>query len=469
MYDLQENHRDPIRTLPLILLAPKLLSSPMGHLLTAVPMLFSFLFLIAVITYKRTHSLLFSILSAGLILPLNGIYSPVLGFGDYWLDLPASFAMGSAALSLLQYGIKFDRRWLMLFGCFFSITATARFSAAFYLLTFAGVVLLLYFVQQLKDAYRSKSSIAKSALLLALTTAPGLAFLLTNILGVSSYYSTYGYAFNSTVFQSLSWTWLAVRYYFGTAVIGSLLLIWIAGGFLALKEKRTRTYFLLNAWLPISQIVFLCLIVKAVDGVHPVLYLVPALLVVASAGIKFDGTRAKKIACIVLILIEVAFGVVNFQTNMHLAKSPPPDAIVNKISDRQIAKCIVDNKIKSFAQFDVETLNPVLEAFFASDWCCHEQPFFSIHESYLKGANPGLSPVQVAELIYRKTMSEAQMIAIHHDAANIKLSTAINNEYSRTLAAYMTQHVPNNNHWTFVRAVNTAQGQIDIFKSLAAK
>ena len=55
--ELSNNKRHPLRTVPLIMFAPSLLAHPFGHLATALPSLFAFVFLLAYTLYRKVGRL----------------------------------------------------------------------------------------------------------------------------------------------------------------------------------------------------------------------------------------------------------------------------------------------------------------------------------------------------------------------------------------------------------------------------
>jgi hypothetical protein len=106
----------PLRTVPLLLFAPKALGMKDAHLFTAAPALALFLVLLGWMVERGSGSLA---LSAGTVVfccAVEGFYDPHFGMGAYWLDLTGGFLMGAAACCLgLSEGAR-KTPWLVAFA-----------------------------------------------------------------------------------------------------------------------------------------------------------------------------------------------------------------------------------------------------------------------------------------------------------------------------------------------------------------
>jgi hypothetical protein len=85
-----------------LLLAPRLLLHPYGHLSVLLPLMGLFILLVMDYAFTRTHSWICSVAIAGFLFSFPIIYNPLMiGIADYWKDNLATWLMGSAVLSFI--------------------------------------------------------------------------------------------------------------------------------------------------------------------------------------------------------------------------------------------------------------------------------------------------------------------------------------------------------------------------------
>jgi hypothetical protein len=470
--NLYMNKRDPFRTAPIALLAPELLKSPLGHLTTAAPLLFAFVLLFGMAIYGRMGSLLYAITAMSMVGALPGMYNPENGFGAYWLDLPAAFAMGAAALCLTNYGSSLKLRWLALFGVFASITAMSRFSAAFYLILFAAPLLAWQVFRNWRLQHSVKDAIVKPLLVVACTGIPGLAFVIRFFAANAVYYRTYGYAFDSSVSQSVCWTIFAIHQFMGTPALSLCCILILFNSIWLFKGKTNKgslELFLTSMWFPLAICIFLCCIVRAVNGYQPVLYLAPAFLIAAFATDSFVHTtrRATIAFSSVVFCLSLIAGVQDYDAAYKLARHPTPDNVVQKQMDLILAKLIIDKQATTFVEFDRESIMPALEAFFAHGWYCASQTkYFTVHEAYWKGYYPELTPEKVAAIVYSDMPRDIRLVCVHNRVEDIAKNPLLDNVYSRNISAYVSERIRRDQHWTLLRTLASPHGELAVYENV---
>jgi hypothetical protein len=470
--DLYANKRDPFRTAPIVLFAPAMLETPLGHLSTAVPLLFAFVFLFGIAIYGRTGNVLYAIAAILTVGALPGMYNPENGFCAYWLDLPAAFSMGAAALCLINFGSSAKLKWLVLFGAFASITAMSRFTAAFYLILFAVPLLAWQLLRNWRFQHSVTEAITEPLLAVASTSIVGLIFIFRFLAENADYYRTYGYAFDSSVSQSIHWTFFVIHQFMGTPTLSLccvLILsnaIWMVRG---KSGKHSLELFLASTWFPLAISIFLCCIVRAVNGYQPVLYLVPALLIAAFATDSFVSTtrRATIAFSSVLLCLSLISGIQGYEAAYKHARHPAPDKVAQKQMDKTLATLIIDKRATSFVEFDQESITPALEAFFARGWYCasHSQ-YFTVHEAYWKGWYPGLTPEEVAVAVYSDMPKNIRLVCVHNRVEDIARNPLLDNGYSRIVSAYISERIRSDQHWTLLRTLASPHGELAVYENV---
>src|SRR5262245_62023747 len=154
------NPRNPLRTVPLILLAPDLLARPVGHMATTLPALFVFLLMLGITVWRRTGSMPYALAGMSVACAVPGLFDPTIGLAANWLDLPASLLMGAASLCLLSSNGARDVRWLVAFAALASMAALSRYVAAAFVLFQAGPILASYLVVR----WRHERDVARALL-----------------------------------------------------------------------------------------------------------------------------------------------------------------------------------------------------------------------------------------------------------------------------------------------------------------
>jgi hypothetical protein len=188
----------PLRTVPLVLFAPKLLAQENGHLFTAAPALAIFLVLLGWMVDRGCGSLIFAAAAMLFCCAVRGFYDPHWGIGAYWLELPGGFLIGGAACCLgLSEGAK-KTSWLVAFGILGSAAVWARQVTGVYLFVacapLLGAALLgvvLHSTAPWRDVFRILVAVGLPVCLLV-----GL-FLLPRIDTLYSYYAVSGYGYES--------------------------------------------------------------------------------------------------------------------------------------------------------------------------------------------------------------------------------------------------------------------------------
>ena len=465
-YEISHNTRFPGRTVPLLLLAPHQLVTNLGHLWTEVPFIWLFLVMLMAAIYARTRTVCMAVAGTCLFIGVPYLYDPTLGIAGYWLDFTSACALGCGALSLIFYRETKNIGWMIAFGALAAVAALCRFSSAFYVLSFASLAVPVVLIDKdFKHTNWNRATIGLFAALLA--ALPGLIFLFTFLEQNRSYYSTYGYAFGAPIMQSIVWTGPALVRLIGMPIL-CVLLLCTAVHLVALLMQRVddwRVSFI-ALWFPLSVFLFVCFVVKAVDGWHCLVYFIPALLV--SAFVPVGKLRQNHIwwraVTAVLTIVAIGTTIHSYTTFRHLAKHPPTHLALRKQADSAMARYILSTRAPSFIQFDTESLMPQLETFlnhgFFSKW---PSTMFSIHEAYMKNYFPGKSPEEVAKAVHRQLDKEVALVAVFAKPSDALRPGVFNNPYSATVSKDVSTFVQNDRSWVQIGSTNSPHGKLFLY------
>lgn len=469
VYEFQNNFRYPLRSLPLLLVAPSQLASVVGHIWTESLFVWIFLSLLCSTVRASTNNFLFACSAVALFVSIPFLYDPVSGMAAFWLDFTSACALSSSAICLIRYLSSNRKAWLLAFGALASATALCRWSASVYLLVFASLAVpVALYTRKLGAA----QLLERSATVLV-TALPGLAFFGVHYRFNLYYYATFGFAFKAPVFQAISWTLNTIPLIMGVPQLAVLVLLSISAPLLSWRagDFGIAKHFIC-LWLPTSIFSFLCFIVGAVGGVHPYVYFAPALFVAAFCGLNQNTVNRQwlNIAASLLVLLSIVGTGCAYNENRKMANGAPPLQKLTKERDQALAGLIELTRSKTFAQFDSETNSPQLELFFNHQQkLCDTVGLFSIHELYLRGLHPNQTPNQVADKIYADARRKVELIAVLSRSDALLSSKIFNNSYSATVAREVSLKVHASPEWKFISQVNGPVGQLDVYENTALK
>ena len=189
----------PARTVPLLLLKPKLMGNVTGPVWSGWPALFACLAVVGmlVLQYTGRPGLAVAVQIAALMFP--GWFHPTHGWQHYWLDL-VSGTWAAAAVGALLLAWRGPRHfWLALFGLLAGCAAASRYVSAVYLLVVAGPLL----VAAMWQWRRNGESWKKAVVLPLLTTSGALLVLAVPYLATRFSYTYYYYTKTGYGYQGI--------------------------------------------------------------------------------------------------------------------------------------------------------------------------------------------------------------------------------------------------------------------------
>jgi hypothetical protein len=469
-FELGHNAKYPLRTIPLLIICPELLAKPWGHVLTEAPCILSFAFLLSFYVDWKLHSKIAGLAACLIFVTLPGSIDPHLGLGANWLDMPAASSMGAGLLCLLFLAETRKPGWGWGVGSFFTITACVRWCAAFYYMTAVGPIILITLFLNRKDS----KFLQQSCLNILLSAALGLVF--TGLYAKDNfvYYHIYSYSLYSNILSCWYSMCLALKSFMGVVPLLSPASLATAFGIWRWRRLGATQMFnwLASLYFPCATAMFICVGVRISDAIHPMLYMVPALIVATSAlipKIKTNETTTNKhIILMSAITIAVTLGtwIVNYKKTVKALQVVSLLERKQKRLDEVQADLLGQNHLKTYAQFDDERMMCGIETFrkygFLPEF---PSACFSIHEAYWKGFYHSLNTEQISRAVYEQCCKSVDLVTIHSNESDVDRNKILDNPISVGVSKYMTRHVPADDNWRKLKMVEGPYGQMSIYRN----
>jgi hypothetical protein len=475
----------PLRTVPLLLFAPKALEMKDAHLFTAAPALALFLLLLGWMVERGSGSLALSAGAMVFCCAVAGFYHPHFGMGAYWLDLTGGFLMGAAACCLgLSEGAR-KIPWLVAFGVIAALAVWARQATGVYLFIACGPILGAAIVTRARRSPNRWQDIlwpsAAVGIPVCLLAGP---FFWTRFSPLYSYYveASYGYqsvwdslAFTYQVFlQRVTWQYLLVCFLVMAAGLGSR---WWRGACLPFAAV------LGSLWLANATLLFLglsCQIGGAEHAVFPGVLLIvvgcfwawgPASGIPHESAARTLSCKGFKIraACLPLatgaglFVVSAIFSADGIRAGFSSAASYRENdrmqkAFFDTLSD-QISK-LPRNYIFG-VYFEEAGALLYVNGFFRNAVPKIDRTFyFVVHESYWKASYPGLDAAEIAALGVKQMESNVDVALVFSDPrfASVEWPVAYGsyfNLYSRLVAEQLALTVVDQTRWRKLFEIET--------------
>ena len=449
-----KNMRCPLRTTPLILFAPSLLSHPTGHLATALPALLIFLSLLGMTMYRRTKSLPYSMAGIALVCAIPGLYHLNFGIAVFWLDLVAALYAAAAFLCLLNSSGARSLRALAGFAALAGAAALSRYIAIFYLAIGCLPILGVYLFRRWQQEKRLRSVVVPLAVIGSVFGLVAGYYLVAHLRSNLSYYTTFQYDKNSGITAAASFLFQSARQYLGVPTLLTLIVTFSLNLAMLYRRKENMEELILTLIAPLTIVVFLIFFLQPTLAMaqvlpYPLLFLLPAFIAPASWSVP--GGKWRRLVNMIatgVIVGSVCYGTSNAFASLSQAGKPSELVREQKAFDLALAKELVTQSdiVTWTTLFDEHHVIPTMEAFYDSHrFIAPVLGTFSIHEAYWRGWYPGLNPAEVAEKAYLHISQSADLVVILEDPSRTEL--LMNNAYSRVVASEVARRVPLDSRW----------------------
>ena len=456
--ELVNNVRHPLRTIPLILLHPTLLAKNNGHLATALPMFFIFLYLLGWTVFERSSSLAYAIGCMILFCALRKMLDPRVGLPAYWLDLPAAFLVGAATLCLINSNESRNLKWLAAFAILASFATLSRYIAAAYTFIICAPILGYYLIKRYKEEGHFWATIFRPLIIISCITAILAGhFLVSHLKENIQFYSSYGYALNQNILASASNTLsLIVRFIGEKNVLFFLCAIFFVETIISKKNlSPQKDTLFISLWLLLAVPLLLILVLRASGSQQAVLYAVPLIFFVAVSPIPNIRDSLNKriygLLSVIIIIVSIFIGGRFAYNNYYHATHPSPDARQQKEFEVALAHLLSkeERKIVWNAYFDEFTWVPTMETFYRYGKLPLPagQSYFNAHKSAWQADYPNLTLAEINERIYSANNKWVDIALVMADPEKAETNNWMTNSYSRSVSKFMAEKIPNDFNW----------------------
>lgn len=397
-----------------LILAPRFLLHPYGHLVVLLPFMSVFILLAGWYVFTRTNSLLLSIATFALLFAFPFIYDPYMGIADYWKDNLATWLLGSAAVAWLLSNMLAERRWAFLCSLFLGLLVMQRTAAAVY----AGMLFLPLFLWAIYQRLRldgPRQALARIGVFVAPAT------LLSGLLAVIQwqqlykYYFVVGYAYGTPalIAQYLAHPIheLGLPPIVVVAVICVMYLLYLISGS---SRKQQRDEIIVASWL----VVGLPLVVILSSGFYFGFYAVwPVLLIVLLATLIPRSLSITNSRLFALVLLIVASASSVFQYHISVAKGRllAESRVGQRKLHQDVANIIAAQpEPRSYGLFFDEDEGPFFNHVFFDHGILLPPPagYMSVHDTYYRAEFGDLTAQEIIDLNIRNLEQQAGAIAV---------------------------------------------------------
>jgi len=301
-------------------------------------------------------------------------------------------------------------------------------------------------------------------------------FIVAHFGGNMYFYSNYGYAHGQGAWASTIDT-LTRLYRF----VGRLLALGLVGMFVTnlgvlRSEEMDWQEQAAIAWLAISHILLLSVVLQVVGHAHAFLYALPLLFLLAVSPVPWRKaplvSKAAIAFAIIVFVVAALLGSRYAWRNCQYAQRQSPEARDRKDLNVTLARAVTNQGERLIwnAYYDEHAWIPTLEAFYRFGGLplpAGGPNFFTVHESQFRAAYPGLTPDELSRSVYDNTSQWVDVAVVFDDPA--AADTRFDNDYSRAVARYVAQAIRNDARWKRVFTVESARyGTLAGYRNLAA-
>jgi hypothetical protein len=475
LYEIGHNAFYPLRTLPLAILCPAVLRSPLTPLATALPALALLIFLIGYTVHRRTGSKSLACATAALLTSLPAIYHITYGIHAFWLDVLAALLMGSAFLCLVNYKDSSKRRWLIGLAICVSAMAMSRYVS----IAYAAICLYPLLLMTIISKYRAeKWTVARlgqhAALSVLLPSALCGWYLLLNAQEFYRYYHEQCYSLGSSLETSVCnlFSFLCDKLFTGPLALGLTVILCI--NFLgSWREKGDAPGE--AAWLifPFASFLLLNLcILRPWETGYIMWYAVPLFFIATVTPYATLPPHLLKLMSNMMVALAVPSLLWAVTTNYQAASCPDRKQSAAKAFDRDLAHELVSAGPHSVlaVYFGEYSVVPLVEAFYESGALPRTpaELTFSVHAEFWRIKYPHKSVPQICSQIWSLTNEKVQYAAAMADPGRALSpdTTWFDNTTTRQVALHIGEQLKTDSRWKLVRTMtHPSFGDIALYKN----
>jgi hypothetical protein len=472
------NTRHPLRTTPLVLLAPEWLAHPYGYMATSLPMFAIMLWVMGWTVHMRTGYILYSIAVMSLLGGTAYLFNVEYGIAVYWLDAPMSYLFGAAIISLVNSRGK-EISWLVAFAIFSAGAILSRYIAVVYILFTSVPLLVYYLIRRWREEQNFLKAIVFPITLIATIVLPLAGpFLFGHFETVVEFYTTYGYAVGFSIQEALLWGLKS----FVTVVSPEWLWILVSMAFFNLyliwyNKNQDRENLIISLWLATSVFILFGTVIRAGAGVHVLPTAVPLVATAFCAPVQWNKSEQNYTRWIITgVAVLSMIASINLASrfikqNDAVASNPSESDRDNKAFENALADILrAENRHVVWNVYFAEfAWKPTMVSFFQSKILPLPagQVYYNEHLTAWKADYPGLNPQEIADRIHAASNQWVDIAVVLEDPQQAMDAEWLTNDYSRIIAAEMTTRLLQDENWQEVtRLTNLYYGNVIVYRNL---
>jgi hypothetical protein len=481
MDEWQQNERHPLRTIPLVLLAPEWLAHPYGYMATSLPMFAIMLFVMGWTIHYRTGHVFYAIAGMSFLCCTANLFSIEYGIATYWLDAPMSYLFGAAVLSLVNSRGK-NLPWVAAFAALAAFTVLSRYLSVVYILFISAPLLMYYLGRRWWEEQNYWKTVVLPVVIISLIIFPlAGTFLFKHYSSVIGFYSSYGYGVGFGVQEALSWVFNS----FVTVVSPEWLwLLAVTAGanfFLIWQTKMWDTEnLLISIWLASGMFLLFGVVIRTGAGVHVLPTIIPLLVLASFAPVQWrmplnsNTYWSMTMAACLIIVVSVGFAGKFINHNHEMASNPSEQDRDDKDFEDALAEILIAEGRPVvwnvyFAEF---AWKPTMVSFFQSKILPLPagQMFFNEHLTAWQTDYPDLNPYEVANRIHLASTKWVDIAVTLSDPQQAMDASWLINDYSHIVAAEMSTRLAHDANWEKIAELsNLRYGNIIVYRNLNTK
>jgi hypothetical protein len=469
--------KDSLDIITRLLLAPRLLLHPYGHLSVLLPFMGLFILLVINYVFTRTHSWICGIAIVGFLFSFPIIYNPmVIGIADYWKDNLATWLMGSAVMSFILSRSLAYRRASFLSGLLLGLLTAQRSALAIY----AALLFLPLFLWAVYQRIRTddlKAAILRIGVFLTpAVLLSGFIFLMQWQM-LYNYYFVKGYDYASPL-QVAQMLLLGSRERIGFSfflIVGICLLC-----SLRIKHWKHRANdILIASWLVVGLPLVVSITRCLYSGFHAVWTILLIVLLATFFSSFLESVKSRRIFILGLLFVAIGSSFLQYAISVVLAHERAAyTAPLRRFNDDLTNIIMALPKPHEVIFLHDEAEGPFLNhVLFNRHIPLTPQEgitfvgFMSIHDSYYRAAFGNVSVRKIVDTIISNLEQHPGTIAVAYcDPSDVQTNLAFQPDgknVATPVAISLTSHVMHSLHWKALTKLDSPYGCLYVYQYCA--
>jgi hypothetical protein len=460
-----------------LLLAPRLLIHPYGHLSVLLPFMGLFILLTMEYAFSRTHSWICSIAIVGFLFSFPIIYSPLIyGIADYWKDNIGTWLMGSAVVAfilsrnLAHYGPSF------LSGSLLGLISAQRTVIAVYAAFLFLPLLIVAAHQRIRTDSLKVASVRIGAFVTPALLVAGIVSL-TQWRMLYKYYFVFGYAY-STPTQTAQFILKGFRERIDISVlviIGICLLCLLYTP----NWRQRRNEIFVASWMVLGFPLIVIMTRTHYVGFYSVWTVLLIVLLAACFSAFAESAVSRRVFASALLILAIAFSILQYTLSVVLANGHARYRAPLRCFHENLANAIVRLPEPHEVSFlHDEAREPFLnQVLFNQNISPHHMgsmrviTLISIHDSYYRLVFGDVSIERIVETVIDDLeQNPGRMVIGYCEPSALERSLSFQSDGRKVaipVAISLNRYVMQSPHWKALKKLDSPYGSLYIYRYYA--